>query len=82
MLTSFEIKIVGDTVRLEKQGQMMFEDEISAFCLAAESDLVYVGLFDAPHYSFIAVTLSKPMRIILRHSLGVNLDISQVRAFY
>ena len=40
--------------------QMKFKSEISAMCLAKSCDLdfIYVGLYDAPYYSFNILSLA------------------------
>jgi hypothetical protein len=68
-------------------GRLTFQSQISALCLACESGVkvAYLTLYDAPYYSLKVVGISKAdqnnLRVIVEHSLAVDLELEQTRRF-
>ena len=63
---------------------MKFKSEISAICVAKSCDLdfVYVGLYDAPYYSFNILSLANStLTLIARMPLSAMLEIGQMKKF-
>jgi hypothetical protein len=59
--------------------------EISAMCLADDTELglVYVALFDAPHYSLnVLTTTGGSLRLLARMPLASVLESAQTQKYY
>ena len=59
--------------------QMKFKSEISAVCLAKSCDLdfIYVGLYDAPYYSFNILSLAnQTLTLIARMPLSAMIELA------
>lgn len=84
LVSLFKLSLAEDFQRakLEQIGELTFDEEVSALCLSSEVGLAYIALYDAPFYSLICVSLEGSMFELFRHSIGLNLDLAQIRKFY
>lgn len=79
----------GSSVSLTEVSKIEIMSEISALCISTDSkiiDILYVTLYDAPHYSLNVLSLAQndeqEIKLLARVPLASILNMPQTKKFY
>ena len=79
----------GSSVSLTEVSKIEMMSEISALCISTDSkiiDILYVTLYDAPHYSLNVLSLAQndeqEIKLLARVPLASILNMPQTKKFY